>query len=111
MNLLENNHYCPECGSNWEYYVQCNKDGRHGQGEHCASETWCILHGCTAHCCGEDGQRGPFSHLIGMEYTHEHPEHYDGVSEWMCPFCETRWGRWTGKILIGDESEPRFGIS
>lgn len=31
-----------------------------------------------------------FSHLIGIE-----DGRYDGTCQWMCPFCGTRWDRWT----------------
>lgn len=40
------------------------------------------------------GGRTHFSHLLGIE-----TEDYDGVSEWQCTFCLTRWNRWTGKEL------------
>ena len=50
-----------------------------------------------------------YTRLMGIEYIWGSKEHYDGVSEWMCPFCNVRWGRWTGKILKDGEIEPRFG--
>lgn len=50
-----------------------------------------------------------YSRIIGVEYEHGSPERYDGVSEWRCPFCGTRWGRWSGKILQPNELEKRFG--
>lgn len=37
-----------------------------------------------------------FSRLIGVELPYNHPQHYDGVSYWMCPDCKHQW--------------PRFGI-
>lgn len=48
--------------------------------------------------------------VIGVEYDYDHPEHYDGVSEWRCPRCSRREGRWTGRALTDGASEPRFGI-
>ena len=51
-----------------------------------------------------------FSKVIGIEYDYNDPEHYDGVSEWMCPFCLYREGRWSGKELKEGESEKRFGV-
>lgn len=48
--------------------------------------------------------------IIAIEYAHDHPDHYDGISEWMCEKCGTRWGRWTGNILKEDEYEPRYGV-
>lgn len=37
-------------------------------------------------------------------------EDYDGVSEYECLKCGERRGRWTGKILLDGEIEPRYGI-
>jgi rubredoxin len=34
-----------------------------------------------------------FSRLVGVEYAHNHPQHYDGVSEWQCPDCQYSWYR------------------
>jgi len=46
--------------------------------------------------------------MVGIEY--EYGEyHYDGVSEWSCPRCGVRIGRWTGKRLKSGEFEPRYG--
>jgi len=47
--------------------------------------------------------------VTGVQYSHTHPQHYDGVSEWECGACRTRVGRWSGKVLADDESEKRFG--
>lgn len=46
---------------------------------------------------------------IGVEYSHDHPEHFDGVSEWRCPRCGRREGRFTGRLLTEGASEPRLG--
>ena len=48
-------------------------------------------------------------HLIGVEYPYDHPDRYDGVSEWRCLACGKRVGRWTGRELVGEETEPRHG--
>jgi DNA-directed RNA polymerase subunit RPC12/RpoP len=45
----------------------------------------------------------------GCEYAYGSPERYDGISEWVCPSCGTRVGRWTGRVLTGSMAEPRFG--
>lgn len=37
-----------------------------------------------------------FSHLIGLEY----PEVYDGIWEWQCPECKTRFPRFKGQELV-----------
>lgn len=50
-----------------------------------------------------------FSRVIGVEYAYDNPNHYDGVSEWVCPDCKYREGRWTGRELAEGELEPRFG--
>jgi predicted Zn-ribbon and HTH transcriptional regulator len=36
-----------------------------------------------------------YSRLIGIE----DPKVYDGVSWWMCPFCKSKWGRWSGELV------------
>lgn len=67
------------------------------------------------HCkgCGADliYERGgtTYSRVIGVEYPYGSPERYDGVSEWQCPDCGRREGRWTGKVLEDGEIEKRFG--
>jgi len=50
-----------------------------------------------------------YSRLIGVEYSVIHPAHFDGVSEWLCPDCGVRVGRWSGRVLVGDDYERRFG--
>lgn len=52
---------------------------------------------------------GRMATVVGVEYSYDMPDHYDGVSEWYCTHDDTRWGRWSGKILHGEETEPRFG--
>ncbi len=46
---------------------------------------------------------------VGMQYSYDHPEHYDGVSEWQCLHCGRREGRWTGAVLTAGATEPRHG--
>ena len=48
--------------------------------------------------CGEE------KNIIGVEYEYNHPNHYDGISEYHCP-CGCRWGRFTGKVLQLGEYE------
>ena len=52
--------------------------------------------------CGNKG-------FSDIEYSYDHPEHYDGVSEEKCQKCGTRYGRWTGKILKEGECEKVYG--
>lgn len=49
--------------------------------------------------------------MTGVEYGYNHPQHWDGVSEWLCtnhpiPY---RIGRFTGRELKDGECEPRYG--
>jgi hypothetical protein len=46
--------------------------------------------------------------VVGVQYQHNHPQAYDGISEWQCCKCGARIGRWSGKVLADDESEKRF---
>lgn len=48
-----------------------------------------------------------FSRFIGVEYGYGHPDHYDGVSEWNCPDCGCRWGRFSGRILADGQFESK----
>lgn len=49
----------------------------------------------------------------GVCYPLDHPEARDDgvfeVSEWKCPRCGRREGRWTGSVLTGGASEPLNG--
>lgn len=42
-----------------------------------------------------------WSKILGIEIR----EKYDGVSEWMCPFCKASWDRWTEKLLTNKKKE------
>lgn len=46
--------------------------------------------------------------VIGVEYGGMDPYHYDGVSEWRCPVCGRRTGRFCGNVLRPGEAEPRY---
>lgn len=46
-----------------------------------------------------------FKRTIGVEYERG----YDGISEWHCPDCDYREGRWTGNALTGNATEPKYG--
>jgi len=47
--------------------------------------------------------------MIDVEYPYDSPDHYDGVSEHQCLKCLLRIGRWSGKRLGAEETEPVFG--
>lgn len=42
-----------------------------------------------------------FERTIGIEYPYDHPNHYDGVSEWLYPCCGARYSRFTGARIAG----------
>ena len=83
-----------------------------------------LAEGVTCDGCGADLRAAPipekdrswyppnvthFTRVIGIQYGYTNPDHYDGVSEWRCPDCGRREGRWSGRVLADGESEPRFG--
>lgn len=47
--------------------------------------------------------------MVGIEYPYGHPQRYDGVSEWNCPPCGLRFGRWTYQQLADGQYECRYG--
>jgi hypothetical protein len=51
------------------------------------------------------GDEQEYSRVLGVEYQGG----YDGISEWRCPDCGRREGRWSGKVLGKGETEPRYG--
>ena len=78
---------CPACGVSWQG-AAIPEDVRH----------W---YGTSTH----------FSRVIGMEYGLDVPQEYwyDGISEYVCPDCGARFGRWTGTQLKTGEWETRYG--
>lgn len=60
----------------------------------------------SGHCVDCDGD----SIVTAVEYPFNHPEHYDGISEYRCMRCGRREGRWTGARLTDGSSEPRYGV-
>jgi hypothetical protein len=64
-----------------------------------------ICTGCRAKLTyvGKHGET--LTRVIGVEYTGT----FDGISEWQCPDCGQRQGRWSGKVLGPDEFEERYG--
>lgn len=47
--------------------------------------------------------------IVLVEYDLMHPDHYDGISEIVCQDCGVRIGRWSGRELKEEETEPRNG--
>ena len=48
--------------------------------------------------------------MMGVEYSYNCVEHYDGISEWKCVVCGTRIGRWSDIVLVGQDVERRFSL-
>lgn len=65
--------------------------------------------GCGADLDYEGADGDLYSRVLGVEYDHGHRCRYDGVSEWECPDCGRREGRWSGRVLEEGEFEPPFG--
>lgn len=38
-----------------------------------------------------------FSEVIGIELSWDHPKHYDGISYYKCPHCNSTFNRFTGE--------------
>jgi len=87
--MAELNHFgcCPECGANWDgggiFDVLRTQDW-------CRDKTDDELRALV-----EESYSPPyrFSRIIGVELPYDHPQHYDGVSFWRCPDCNTMWNR------------------
>lgn len=47
--------------------------------------------------------------ILMVEYSHDSPEYYDGISEIDCKSCDARFGRWSGKELGEGEFEKPGG--
>jgi rubredoxin len=89
MTTAQLDHYgiCPECGSDWS-----------------AGDIFTVLRAQDWYRDKTDEELQAFvrlawsppykfSRLIGVELAHDHPQHYDGVSYWMCPDCKHQWPR------------------
>lgn len=89
----EKNRYCPKCAGDWratQIPLESVEKGHYGHHIPCnKKQSWHDDYdeNCPCTCPAQY-----YSNLIGIEI-----QGYDGVSLWMCPFCETRWDRWTGK--------------
>lgn len=100
---------CPECEMQWSYMIT-DKSQKDCDDAFC-EQPWIGKtepKGHNAHCWIE-GRRGPFYRLIGVQYPYDDAEYYDGISEYRCPSCGTRWGRWTGTKIADGHIESRYG--
>lgn len=60
--------------------------------------------------CGTDlTDKDGYSRVIYRQYPAGHPECATGTSEYQCPDCYYREGRWSGRELKDGEFEPRYG--
>lgn len=95
---------CPNCGADLrgdpipEESLHFYNNGPRGELIHSAEEY-------TAVRAQIEDETTHYRRVIGVQYR----SGYDGVSEWLCPDCGCREGRWSGRILVDDELEPRFG--
>jgi hypothetical protein len=98
---------CPNCGTPWvedrdiATYLFEEMRGKYPTREE--AEEAAEMYGWT-----EENQKAFGKDVVGIQYSHRHPQHYDGVSEWQCGKCNARIGRWSGKVLADDESEKRY---
>lgn len=46
---------------------------------------------------------------IPVTYEEDNPHFFMGISEYKCPVCGRREGRWTRRVLEDGEFEPKFG--
>jgi len=76
---------CPECGEKW---------GHGDQYETFLGQDW-WKKTMTQEQLRKEYEGKQWSHLIGIEVHGM----YDGVCEWKCPFCQTRWSRFTGEKM------------
>ena len=86
-------HYgqCPECGANWDggdIFTVLRRQ------EWCKDKTDEELQIYVQQCYSPPYK---FSRIVGVQYSYDHPDHYDGVSEWMCPDCKHTWPRFQTK--------------
>lgn len=78
---------CPDCGANW-----CSGDIF----DVLRPQDWCKdksddeLRAHIQECYSPPYK---FSRIIGVELPYDHPDHYDGVSYWMCPDCNHQFPR------------------
>lgn len=84
---LDHHGRCPECGANW-----CSEDifDVLRPQDWCKDKSDAELRAYIAQCYSPPYK---FSRLIGVELPYDHPDHYDGVSFWMCPDCKHSFPR------------------
>lgn len=53
--------------------------------------------------------KGYGQNMYCVEYGYPSKHRYDGVSEYVCTNCNTRFGRWTEKVIPEGYAEPVYG--
>lgn len=96
---------CPVCKATWlgaeipDGLMEHNPEYTREQAEEAAAH-----YGWTP-----DNGRTFSVNVVGVEYPWNHPQRYDGVSEWRCTECGARIGRWSGAVLEPEQVEARPG--
>lgn len=97
---------CSECGAKWESENSIPEDlllaGNYDSLE--AAKEAAKWYGWT-----EENDKRFITGYIAIQYAYPSPHRYDGVSEYQCKTCKTRFGRWSGKILRDGEAEKVYG--
>lgn len=84
---LDHHGHCPECNADW-----CGEDIF----DVLRPQDWCKDKSdeeLRAHVQQFYSPPYKFSRLIGVQLAYDHPDHYDGVSYWMCPDCKHQFPR------------------
>lgn len=94
---------CPECNANWdggdifEKFRSMRDDENHEHHSYYKGQTDEDLIKSAGHYGWTKDNPRRFGEIIGMELSYDDPEHYDGVSYWLCPGCNIAWNRWDGE--------------
>ena len=80
---------CPLCNANWKQ----SDIADHFESTGCSREE---AEEKASHYGWTKENKLFFSRLIGIEIEGG----YDGISEWMCPDCESKWDRFTNKLIV-----------
>jgi hypothetical protein len=98
---------CPECNANWlggeipDGLMQANPQ---------AYPTRELAEEAAAHCGWTSENKLKFKvNMMGVQYAYDHPQHYDGLSEWRCTVCGARFNACTGQLLADNEIVSRHG--
>ncbi len=93
--LEKGQRFCPKCTSDWdggsilETFIKKRNSGE----DYWANKTDIEIEKIVKESYSEPYRWG---REIAIELPWNHQNHYDGVSYWMCPDCETTFNRFTG---------------